>query len=69
MVSPRRSRSPNAAGRCRARRIDSNIDSTRALTPPCLVPSRAASPAITTAYGFDPAEATQRAVKDDTFSS
>ena len=53
----------------RARRSDASIAPTRALAPPCLGPSSAASPAITTAYGFDPADATQRAVNDDTLSS
>jgi hypothetical protein len=53
----------------RARRSSSNIVSTRALMPPCLVPSAAARPAMTTAYGVAPAEATQRAVKEETFSS
>ena len=42
---------------------------TRAPAPPCLVPSSAASPAITTAYGLEPADATQRAVNEDTLSS
>ena len=42
-VRRRRSRS------CAGRRIDSSIDSTRALAPPCCGPSSAARPAITTA--------------------
>ena len=67
--SPRRSRAATARRRMARLPHASSIDSTRALTPPCFVPSSAASPAITTAYGCDPADATQRAVNDETFSS
>ena len=47
--SPRRSRALTAAPSGRACRIDSSIDSTRALAPPCFGPSNAARPARTTA--------------------
>src|SRR5947207_3427662 len=33
----------------------------RAVIPPCLLPSMALRPPATTAYGFDPAEAPERA--------
>jgi hypothetical protein len=41
----------------------------RPVVPPCFTPSSAASPAITTPYGDAPADATQRAVNVETFSS
>ena len=68
LAAPQPRRRPRVAD-ARDRRSESSIASMRALMPPCLVPSSAASPAITTAYGCDPADATQRAVNDETFSS
>src|SRR5688572_5857041 len=67
--SPRRSRAAKADRRSRSPRTDRSIASTRAPEPPCFGPASADSPAITTAYGSDPADATHRAVNDDTFSS
>ena len=47
--------------------VEHRLDARRAAA--VLAPSSAARPAITTAYGCDPADATQRAVNDETFSS